>query len=53
MRTCDVNDPNADPDKYSYTGHGISFDTHGSSTHIDNRIKDIVVLGRVPFQPKC
>ena len=25
---------------------------NSSSTHIDNGMKDFVVLGRVPFQPK-
>ena len=28
-RTCYLNDPNVDPDSYSYSGYGISFDTHG------------------------
>ena len=27
--TCYLNDPNADPDNYSYSGYGISFETRG------------------------
>ena len=62
---------NADPDKYSYSGYGIRFDTcveyslpdgsvdknvtlfgvdMSSSMHIDNRRKDILILGTGPTQ---
>ena len=61
---------NADPDKYSYSGHGIGFDScslflfpgfdwvknviygvdNSFSVHIDNKKKDILVLGEVPTQ---
>ena len=62
---------NADPDKYSYSGYGIRFDTRGeyslpygsadenviifgvdmsSSVHIDNKGKDILLLGKEPTQ---
>ena len=59
------------PDKYSYSGYGIGFDTRGqyslpdgsvgknviicgvnmsSSVHINNKIKDILILGKGPTQ---
>ena len=59
------------PDKYSYSGYGIEFNTRGyhslsdggifknviifginmsSSVHIDNKGKDILVLGKGPTQ---
>ena len=61
---------NADPDKYSYSGYGIGFDTREeyslpdggvgknvifwvdkiSSVHIDNKGKDILILGKGPTQ---
>ena len=62
---------NAAPDKYSYSGYGIGFETRGqyslsddsvgkyviifevdmsSSVHIDNRGKDILILGKGPTQ---
>ena len=62
---------NAIPDKYSYSGYGIEFNTRGyhslsdggigksviifginlnSSVHIDNKGKDILVLGKGPTQ---
>ena len=61
---------NADPDKYSYSGYGIGFDTCEeyslpdggvgknvifgvdkiSSVHIDNKGKDILILGKGPTQ---
>ena len=62
---------NADPDKYSYSGYGIGFNSRGeyslpdgsvgknniifvvdmsSSVHIDNRGKDILILGKGPTQ---
>ena len=62
---------NADPEKYSYSGFGIGFDTRGefsltdgsvgknviifgvdmrSSVHIDNKGKDILILGKGPTQ---
>ena len=58
---------NTDPDKYSYSGYGIGFDSrshfsapnfnwgknivifgvaNSSSVHIDNKKKDILVLGK-------
>ena len=56
---------NADIEKYKYSGYGIGFDRRSSfsfqnvlifgvdmstSTHIDNKKKDILVLGRGPTQ---
>ena len=62
---------NAAPDKYSYSGYGIGFETRGqyflpddsvgkyviifevdmsSSVHIDNKGKDILILGKGPTQ---
>ena len=62
---------NADPDKYTYSGYGIGFDScssllfpnfdwgknfvifgvdNSSSVHIDNKKKDILVLGKGPTQ---
>ena len=60
----------ADPDKYSYLGYDIGFDSrslfsfpnfdwgknvifgvgNSSSTHIDNKKKDILILGKGPTQ---
>ena len=37
---------NADIEKYGYSGYGIGFDRRlSSSAHIDNKKKDILVLG--------
>ena len=55
---------NADPDKYSYSGYGIGFDTPGqyslpdgsvgvdisSYVHIDNKGNNILILGKGPTQ---
>ena len=62
---------NADPDKYSYSGYGIGFDTHryhslpdgsvgknaiifgvdmSSFVHVDNKVKDFLLLGKGPKQ---
>ena len=55
----------ADPDKYSYSGYGIGFDSRSlfhfqiltgvrvdmtSSVHIDNKKKDILILEKGPTQ---
>ena len=62
---------NADPDKYSYSGYGIGFDTRGQYSlpagsvgknviifgidislyvHIDNKRKDMLILGKGPTE---
>ena len=51
---------NADHDRYEYSGYGIGFGVHsqfslpdgswGKNVHIDNKKKDILVLGEWPTQ---
>ena len=42
---------NADIEKYGYSGYGIGFNRRGSfSAHIDNKKKNILVLGIGPTQ---
>ena len=40
---------NADIDEYGFSGYGIGFD-RSSSAHIDNKKKDILILGKGPTQ---
>ena len=49
---------NADPDKYKYSRYSIRFDSRSellfknvsSSVHVDNKNKDILILGEGPTQ---